>query len=214
MKANGMHALSMALGIVLEKNKDWTGGETRGNVQLSFRRTPCNRDITSISSLFKYGIRKNEDGFLMLILTLSSPQTATPRPNFQPWSFSFSLTTSQQLPETAIYIATSQIFSRIEPDAKARENKRLPSYPRSRPEYRMQSIRQLKPLSLLNLGSEYYTVIDTGTDRWHRLIAVGYRYMDSALQGSRDDQIDLDKEGSDEAYGIPNKNREIQRAHI
>jgi hypothetical protein len=37
-------------------------------------------------------------------------------------------------------------------------------------------------------------VIDTGTDRWHRLIAVGYRYMDSALQGSRDDQIDTRRE--------------------
>lgn len=84
MTANGMHALHMALSIVLEKNEDWTGGETRGNVQLSFRRTPSNRDITSISSLFKYEIRKNKDSFLMFTLTLSSPQKATPRPNFQP----------------------------------------------------------------------------------------------------------------------------------
>lgn len=192
MTVKDMHGLTMALGIVLEKNKDWRCRDTKDDVQLNIRKTPGNRDVTSISSLLKYEIRKNEDGFLMFVLTLSSPLKAPPRPTSQPWSFSFRLTTSHRLHETAIYTATSQMFSKVKPDAKAQENKRLSSYAIDRPEYRMQSIRQLKPLSLLDLGNEYFTVIYAGTERWYRLAAVGYHCRDSVLEGTKINPIDID----------------------
>jgi curved DNA-binding protein CbpA len=59
MMVKDMHSLIMALGIVLEKNKDWTCGDTKDDVQLNIRKTPSNRDVASISSLLKYEIRKN-----------------------------------------------------------------------------------------------------------------------------------------------------------
>jgi hypothetical protein len=56
----------------------------------------------------------------------------------------------------------------------------------------MQSIRQLKPLNLLDLGSEYFTVKNAGTERWYRLAAVGYQCRDSVLKGTKSNPIDID----------------------
>lgn len=176
----GTHDTTISIRIVLEQDQDFqddndslfdSDSEEEDDIHITIHGTLSGRDVASVSSLLKYEIRKDDSEHMMFILTLNSPGTGSPLPKSSPWKFSFNLTTSYNIPDTATYTATHQIFSKAIPNARVRDGQRMSSYPPARPEFILQGMQELEPLHLLNLWEEYYTK----TGEWHRLAAVGYR---------------------------------------
>ncbi|KAF2108189.1 hypothetical protein BDV96DRAFT_653079 [Lophiotrema nucula] len=171
----------VTLKIPLKKTRDKMAEEW-DDVIVTILKTPLEKEVTTIQSLFKHDLHGSNTIGSYLYLTLCCPSNS-PRLR-RNWHFGFEIEVHHEAPPfLADRKATHIIMSRFEPAEDVREQGfrqgvKKPEYPPAAPEHRLTSDRDLRPLRLLKLGDDYYDAVGYGRQNWawHRLAAVGYRY--------------------------------------
>jgi curved DNA-binding protein CbpA len=179
----GRHATATMTTVVhLEPNNTWVKPvRSTQDITLAVQKTPSERDIMTINSLYLYSTTStpNTYKYHALRLTLSSPNTARSIDLPSQLNFSFDISPALQpyIPASAQYVATHYIFSKTPPKHSHRTytaQDKLPKIPTQCPEFEL--VQVLGPGQRLEVvregveqSSERYQEIWWEGRKWSRL---------------------------------------------